>query len=153
MRYAFRLSSADPSSDLQLPSTTFPTSVVDAFQVVDNYLVANNINDCSIAIGSGTSSGLTWTFTANGNGCPTAGLTVAINRGYYFAATAAMQPATTNCVPPSLGGGPAQTAVIGTCVSIRYAYRWRFGRVANILGSSTVLPSTIAVASVAMNEN
>jgi Flp pilus assembly protein TadG len=152
-RDAARVAAAGPANDLQHPSTTFPISVVDAFQVIENYLVANNINDCSINIGTGTPSGLTWTFTANGNGCPAAGLTIAINRGYYFAAAAAMQPATTNCVPSALGGGPAQTAVIGTCVSIQYAYPWRFGRVANILGSSTVLPSTIAVASVAMNEN
>jgi Flp pilus assembly protein TadG len=152
-RDAARVSAAGPANDLQHPSTTLPVSVVDAFQVVDNYLVANNINDCNISLGTGSLSGLTWTFTANGNGCPTAGLTIAINRGYYFAEAVAMQPATTNCVPPALGGGPSQTAVIGTCVSIQYAYPWRFGRVANILGSSTVLPSTITATSVAMNEN
>jgi hypothetical protein len=144
-----RVAAADPANDLQSP---LPASVVDAFQEVDDYLLANNINDCGITQ-AGSQAGLTWTFTASGNGCPPLGLTIIINRGYYFPAAAATQPVSVLCQPPGMGGGPAQTAVIGTCVSIQYGYQWRFGRIASILGSGTALPTTISGAAVAMNEN
>ncbi len=147
-RDSARVAAADPANDLQSP---LPASVIDAFQVIDHYFLASNINDCGITLSS--SPTLMWTSTANGNGCPPAGLTIIINRGYYFAAAAATQPANVNCLAPPLGGGPNQTLVIGTCVSIQYAYAWRFGNVANLLGRSTGLPSTISAASVAMNEN
>lgn len=149
-RDAARVAAADPANDLQSPGA--PASVIDAFQVVDNYLVANNISDCSILTAPPSKTGLTWTYNATTN-CPPGGLTIIINRGYYFAAAAAAQPANVNCQSQPLGGGPTQTAVIGTCVSIQYAYEWRFGRIASVLGANTVLPSTIAVAAVAMNEN
>lgn len=151
-RDAARVAAADPANDLQSPGA--PASVIDAFQVVDNYLVANNINDCGITVPTSPTGVLTWTSTSpSGSGCPAPGLTIIINRGYYFAAAAAAQPANVNCQSQPLGGGPTQTAVIGTCVSIQYAYEWRFGRIASVLGANTVLPSTIAVAAVAMNEN
>jgi Flp pilus assembly protein TadG len=148
-RDAARVAAADPASDLQSFSTSAPASVIAAFYVVDNYLVANNINDCGITPSS-SPSGLTWTFTANGNGCPTGGLTIVINRGYYFPLTGGTLPSAT-CSSGTVSS--SQTAVIGTCVSIQYAYQWRFGRVASILGSTMALPSSITVAAVAMNEN
>jgi len=151
-RDAARVAAGDPASDLRSPSTFAPASVIDAFQIIDNYLVANNINDCGINLSS-SPTGLTWTSTATGNGCPNPGLTIVINRGYYFSAGAATQPANVNCQPPALTGGSTQTEVIGTCVSIQYVYPWRFGRIASVLGANTVLPSTITVAAVAMNEN
>jgi len=152
-RDAARVAAADPANDLQSPSTSAPVSIIDAFLDVDNYLLANNINDCGIALAAGTSTGLTWTFTASGNGCPPGGLTIIINRGYYFSAALATQAANVNCQSQPLGGGATQTAVISTCVSVQYGYQWRFGRIASILGGSTVLPSTISAATVAMNEN
>jgi Flp pilus assembly protein TadG len=152
-RDAARVAAGEPASDLQAPSTSDPASVMDAFQDVDNYLLANNINDCGILLSSGSASGLTWTFSADGNGCPTAGpnagLTIVIDRGYYFPKTGATLPSVP-CTPQNPG---SQTAVIGTCVSIRYSYQWRFGRVASLLGASQSLPNTITAAAVAMNEN
>jgi len=150
-RDAARVAAADPANDLYSPSATapIPLSVMDAFRDVDSYLFLNRINDCGI-VASGSPVGMTWTFTGTGNGCPPPGLTIIINRGYYFSAAAASQPAS-NCSTPQLGG--AQTVIIGTCVSIQYVYQWRFGGVANILGASTVLPTTITAAAVAMNEN
>jgi hypothetical protein len=71
-----------------------------------------------------------------------------INRGYYFPA-AGGQPAGVDCLPQSPGG----SAVIATCVSIQYAYPWRFGRAASLLGSAVTLPTTINATAVAMNEN
>jgi len=152
-RDAARVAAADPTNDLQSPSTSAPASIIDAFQDIDNYLLANNINDCGINLITGPPTGLIWTFAANGNGCPAAGLTIIVNRGYYFSPNLATQPANVNCQPPALSGGPTQTAVIGTCVSIQYAYQWRFGRVASILGSSQTLPPVISATAVAMNEN
>jgi Flp pilus assembly protein TadG len=148
-RDAARVAAADPASDLRSPSTNAPASVIDAFQIVDNYLVANKINDCNIQPSS-SPTGLTWTSTANGNGCPNPGVTLVINRGYYFSAAAAAQP-TLNCSAPQLAG--PQTLVIATCVSIQYPYQWRFRGIASILGANTSLPTTITAAAVAMNEN
>jgi Flp pilus assembly protein TadG len=146
-RDAARAAAADPASDLQSAS---PLSVSDAFQVVDSYLLANNINDCGITLSTTPSGVLTWTSTATGNGCAAGGLTLIINRGYYFSATGAALPSV-HCT--SQNPGRSQTAIIGTCVSIQYAYAWRFGRVASLMGRAVTLPSTISAAAVAMNEN
>jgi Flp pilus assembly protein TadG len=152
-RDAARTAAADPANDLQSFSTSAPISVIDAFQVVDNNLIANNINDCGVTQASGTSSGLTWQFSVVPTSTSPCGITLTVNRGYYFAAGAATQTANVTCQTQSLAGGPTQTAVIGTCVSIQYGYQWRFGRVASVLGVTSSLPSAIIVTAVAMNEN
>jgi Flp pilus assembly protein TadG len=149
VRDGARVAAADPASDLSSPISA-PTSVIDAFQVVHNNLLANNINDCGIpsATAPTTTSGLTWTYTGTTN-CPPGGLTIIINRGYYFPANSTtLAPVT--CAPQPLAG---QAAVIGTCVSIKYAYPWRFGKVASLLGSAASLPTQVTAAAVAMNEN
>ena len=149
-RDAARHAAAEPINDL---STSLPVSVSDSFSMIDNYLVANQVNDCGISLSSATVSGTTWKYAAPGNGtngCPTAGLTIIINRGYYFPAATGNLPAGADCVPQSVAG---QTAVISTCVSIQYGYQWKFGRAASLLGSTPVLPPTITVTAVAMNEN
>jgi Flp pilus assembly protein TadG len=144
-RDAARVAAADPGSDLTSAS---PTSVIDAFQVVQNYLAANGINNCGIT-STGTKSQLTWTFTASGNGCPSPGITLIVNRGYYFAPSAAGQPVSISCQPAST---PA-SAVVGTCVSLQYNYPWRFGRLSYLFGQTAALPSSISAATVAINEN
>ena len=145
-RDAARAAAAESATDL---SRSLPVSVNDAFLAADNYLAANQINDCGIAA-TGSPTGLTWTFTASGNGCASPGLKLIINRGYYFPQTGAALPSVT-CASQSVAGG--QTAVIATCVSIQYAYKWRFGRVASLLGSAVALPTEISATAVAMNEN
>lgn len=145
-RDAARAAAAEPASDLSNP--TLPTSVSDTFQSVKNYLATNNINNCGIAAPVHT-TGLTWKSTATGNGCVTPGLILTINRGYYFPQTGASLPSV-SCTSQAPG---AQTAVIGTCVSIQYPYPWRFGRVASLLGSAVALPTEISATAVAMNEN
>jgi hypothetical protein len=149
VRDGARVAAADPASDLSSPIPV-PVSVIDAFQVVHNNLLANNINDCGIPLATAptTTVGLTWTYTGT-TSCPPGGLTIIINRGYYFPPTGATLPAVT-CVSQNPGGA---TAVIGTCVSIQYAYPWRFGKVASLLGSAASLPVQITAADVAMNEN
>lgn len=153
-RDAARAAAAAPISDL---SATTPVSVNDAFWIVDNYLIANKINDCGIGPSNETVPGpgsTTWQYAISGSppsGCPSAGLTITINRGYYFPATAAAQPASVDCARQAVS--TIQTAVISTCVSIQYGYQWRFGRAASLLGSTPFLPSTITAVAVAMNEN
>lgn len=152
-RDAARAAAADPANDLQSPVSALPASVSDSYQVVFNYLIANKINTCGMTVNPSifvTGPGETWTFTSNTNGCVGTGLTIIINRGYIFTANGGSQPANLNCSSQSAGG---QTAVIATCVSIHYAYQWRFGRVASLLGSTTALPSNISATAVAMNEN
>jgi len=144
-RDAARAAAAGPAGDL---TSSRPVSVSDAFQVIDNYMVANQLNDCGITQ-SASPSGLTWTSTAAGNGCASGGLRIIINRGYYFPATGATLPSAT-CTSQAAGTG--QEALIGTCVSVRYAYPWKFGRAASLLGRSTALPNITAVG-VALNEN
>jgi Flp pilus assembly protein TadG len=144
-RDAARAAAAEPASDL---GRTLPMSVNDAFLAAKNYLAANQINDCGIATGA-SPTGLTWRFTASGNGCAAPGLTLTINRGYYFPQNSSTLPSV-NCASQAPGG---QIAVVGTCVSIQYPYPWRFGRVASLLGSAVALPTQISATAVALNEN
>lgn len=147
-RDAARAAAVDPVNDLLQPSSALPQSVTDAFYTVDNGLLASKLSDCGVTA-SGAPSGLTWTFTASGNGCPAIGLTITINRSYYFPPTGAGLP-TVNCTAQPPNG---QTTLVGTCVSIQYFYPWRFGRAASLLGATTVLPAQVAGIAVAMNEN
>jgi hypothetical protein len=123
---------------------------MDAFETVDNYLKGSRMNDCNVK-SIGPPSGLTWTFKSPGgmNGCPSPGLTVVINRGYSFPPTGAVAPDLT-CQSQALNG---QMALIGTCVSIQYAYPWKFGRAAKTLGRNVALPAQISAVAVALNEN
>jgi Flp pilus assembly protein TadG len=144
-REAARVAAADPSSDL---GNSVPASIADAYQVINNYLLANQISPCGMTL-SGPTSGTTWTIT--GNPCAGGELIITINRGYYFQlAEGTDTPAPATCVSQSGGSRPS---VIATCVSIQYPYQWQFGRAASLLGSSTSLPNPITAIAVAMNEN
>jgi Flp pilus assembly protein TadG len=150
-RDAVRVAAADPASDVPSSTSAVPASVSDAFQLISNYFVANKINLCGMTTASFVhTSPEVWTYSDNGNGCPSAGVTVIINRGYYYPQSLSSQPANATCTPQALGG---QTAMISTCVSISYPYQWRFGRVASLLGSGPALPPTLTATAVAMNEN
>jgi len=150
-RDAARTAAADPASDVYQFSTSVPVSVSDAYQTIDNYLATNRINDCGTTAGSFSfTAPATWTYSSTGHGCPGNGLTIIINRIYYFPANGAAQAPNVNCTSTAVNG---QTIVISTCVSIQYAYQWRFGRVASLLGSRPGLPDDITAVSVAMNEN
>ena len=150
-REGARVAAAAPANDLGNPSNPVPTSVDLAFKVVDNYLQAENINDCSISTVSPSPSGLTWTYTANANGCPTGGLTIAINRGYVFPPTGASSP--TGCTSQSSAGSTLN--IVTTCVSVTYAYKWRFNSVITLLvpGATYAGVSNLNTTAVAFNEN
>ena len=145
-----RAAAGDPSGDVLPAALPPPQSVIHAFQIVYSYLVANNLNVCGMtATLAPAVSGLTWTYSSTGNGCPSPGLTILVNRGYYFPSTGANLP-TATCTPQAPG---SQTAMVGTCVSIQYPYPWRFGKVASLLGSNNALPQTINAIAVSLNEN
>lgn len=149
-RDAARTAASDSGSDLPTSASGngIPTSVTDVFYVVDNYLVANNLNDCNVNA-TPSISNLTWTFTGSGSGCVAPGLTIIVNRGYYYPAIGAAAP-TPTCIAQNPGG---QVAILSTCVSIQYAYPWKFGRAASLLGFGTMLPTTISAVAVSANEN
>jgi hypothetical protein len=136
-REGARVAAADPASDM---AASVPVSVNDAFQVIDNYLLSENINDCGL---SGTTpptptqSALTWTYAATGSGCPGSGITLTINRGCQ---TTVSQNSNT-------------VYLIGTCVTIDYGYKWRFNSVGGLFGGRVFGPSTITTAAAAFNEN
>lgn len=146
-RDAARAAAADPATDL---SSSLPYSVNDAFHVFDNYLKANNINDCGVTTPTPNGQTLTWQSTV-GSSNSICGITIIINRGYYFPLATPLAPPGVLCTPAKPVG--VATQVIGTCVSIRYNYQWRFRQVASLLGGNTLLPTNISAVAVAMNEN
>lgn len=138
-RECARVAASDPADDLTLfTPNPVPASVSDAFQVVDNYLISEKINDCGLATSTPPSpSGLKWIYTSTGSGCPGSGITLTIDRGCKSAI--AINSNTVN--------------LIGTCVTLSYAYKWQFNNVASSLGWTGSGPSTLTVTAGAYNEN
>jgi Flp pilus assembly protein TadG len=136
-RETARVAAADPANDLGAPSAPVPASIGDAFQVADNYLIAEKINDCGLAgAGAPAVAGLTWTYTSTGT-CPGAGISLVINRGCV------------NQIPTT----PGVLNLIGTCVTISYAYKWQFNNVAATFGWTSPALNTMTVTAGAFNEN
>jgi Flp pilus assembly protein TadG len=136
VRDAARVAAADPANDLGSPSG-IPASVSDAYQVVDNDLKAEKINDCGLSGATPTAAGgLSWQSTAN-TGC-SGTLVLTINRG---------------CVVANQTLGTTSTDVIDTCVTIKYPYQWRYFSVASLVGGTGSGPATISTTGTAFNEN
>lgn len=147
-REAARVAAADPAGDVGNLSSGVPSSVRHALRAVDSYLTANRLNDCGLSTKTPTASGVTWTYAIAPTGTPPCGITLIINRGYIFPVTSTTPPAVT-CQSQAAG---AQN-LVGTCVSIQYAYPWKFARVASLLGRNASLPTDISAVAVALNEN
>jgi Flp pilus assembly protein TadG len=135
-REGARVAAADPASDL---GATRPVSVLDAFWVVDNYLISEKINDCGLNGTAPTGTGLIW--ASNTASCPALGLStgisLTINRG---------------CITqPTING--ATVNVVSTCVTIQYPYKWQYSSVTGLLGITFIGPSTITTTATAFNEN
>jgi Flp pilus assembly protein TadG len=136
-REGARAAAADPANDLSGVASGVPVSVSDAFQVVDNYLLAEKIHDC--ALGGATitpGGGLTWSATSTGT-CPGGGIIFSINRG---------------CVTQQTLAGTS-TSMVATCVTITYPYAWRFNTVSSLLGRTILGPNNLTTTAVAYNEN
>jgi Flp pilus assembly protein TadG len=134
-REGARVAASDPQNDL---AASVPASVWDAFWVVDNYLISEKINDCGLAGQTPAVSGttLTWIAAASGSGCPGGGINLTINRG---------------CVT-TIGTGANTVRLIGTCVTLTYAYKWQFGNVAGLFGGTFTGPSNLTTTATAYNE-
>jgi len=140
-REAARVAAADPATDLASPSASAPVSISDAVQVVDTYLLSENLGDCGIASATlPAPSALTWTITSSAGKCPGGaggpGLTLKVNRG---------------CVTKATIGG-IQVDLIETCVTLKYPYVWQFNSVAVWFGGFTG-PTIITTGATALNEN
>jgi Flp pilus assembly protein TadG len=131
-RDSARVAAADPANDLGNTGAV-PVSVSDALQVVDNYLLSERMNDCGLLSGAYTQTQQTWTYTANGGGCPSTGITLTINRGCLTLEN--------------------NVNVVGTCVAIRYPYQWQYGYVSSLFGPTLTLPTTVIGSAAAFNEN
>jgi Flp pilus assembly protein TadG len=136
-REAARVAAADPANDLGNASGV-PVSVLDAFFVVDNYLISEKLNDCGLGTPDlpTTSGTLTWVSTASG--CPGGGtLRLTINRG---------------CVKTQAISGNTVN-LVGTCVTILYPYKWQYSSVTGLLGITFIGPTGITTTASAFNEN
>ena len=131
-----RVAAADSGSDLGKPIGV-PASVGDSYQVVDNHLLAEKINDCGLNGTTPTATGLVWKSPAL-TGCPGGtGMVLTIDRG---------------CISKQTLNG-VSTDVVNTCVTIQYPYQWRYGGVAGLVGGTFIGPTTINVTATALNEN
>jgi len=140
-REAARVAAADPASDLGSPSGAQPASVLDAFYVVDNYLISEKLNDCGLNtpdLPTQTGGTLTWVSTTTGcSGGASGNLTLTINRG---------------CVKTQAISGNTVN-LVGTCVTIRYPYKWQYSSVTGLLGITFIGPTGITTTASAFNEN
>ncbi len=138
-REAARVAAADPANDLG--SSVQPASVLDAFYVVDNYLISEKLNDCGLSgtLPTQTAGTLTWVSTVSGcpGGGPSGTLTLTINRG---------------CVKTQAIGGNTVN-LVGTCVTILYPYKWQYSSVTGLLGITFIGPTGITTTASAFNEN
>ena len=139
-REGARAAASGPANDLTAPTTSTgaPASVNDAFSVIDNYLTSEQISDCGISSTPTSNTGLIWVYKGTGNGCPGNGLQVTINRG---------------CIRAQNLGGPTIN-IVGTCVDVKYTYKWRFNSVITLVAPATYNSTTdLAGSAMAMNEN
>jgi Flp pilus assembly protein TadG len=138
-REGARVAAADPANDLSNTSAV-PVSVSDAYQVVDNYLLSEKINDCGLQGTTPTASALTWTSPAL-TGCQNnTGLVLSINRG---------------CISPqtvTFAGSTVPMNLVGTCVTLVYPYVWQFTSVAGLFSRFTG-PTNITTSAIAFNQN
>jgi Flp pilus assembly protein TadG len=139
-REGARVAASDPANDLaSLPPSGVPASVFDAFWVVDNYLVSENINPCGLSVAKpAQTTGLTWVSTTTGcPGGPSGSLQLTINRG---------------CITQQALNG-VTVNVVSTCVKILYPYKWQYSSVTSLFGITFIGPTSITTTSTAFNEN
>jgi|SRR5271165_6612842 len=139
-REGARVAAADPANDLGNVSIVPPASVIDAFYVVDNYLISEKINDCGLASARPALTGGTLTWVSTTTGCPggpSGSLVLTINRG---------------CVTQQSINGTTLN-MIGTCVTLLYPYKWQYSSVTGPLGVRFIGPTSITTTATAFNEN
>jgi Flp pilus assembly protein TadG len=141
-REGARFGSSLPTNDLLSPAGACgaPSSVCAIRDLVDSYLQAGRVNDCSLSTATGSATTMTWTYSASGNACPGM-LTLTIEREYSF--------------PETVTGGAGSTNinVISTRVTVSYPYKWRFNNVIQFLapGASYAGVTQISTDAIAPN--
>lgn len=137
-REGARFAANQSTMDLNRVTST-PASIAAVRDVIDSYLLANNVNDCGLnAATAGSPAGWSWTFTATG--CPGGNFTLTINRGYTFTTTS------TNA------GNNVTVTVEATQVVMSYPYQWQFNQVVRIIGGNIAV-SPIPTSAVVQNLN
>lgn len=142
-REGARFASNQSSGDLTNSGTNCspaPDSICAVRDVVDSYLIANNVNDCGLKTNTTTITplNLQWTFTATG--CTAGNFTLVINRGAIFTTTP--------------GGTGTPLIVEGSQVSLSYPYVWQFNRVVQLIAPGSAYgPAQIPVSAVMQNIN
>jgi Flp pilus assembly protein TadG len=115
-REGARFASSQSSTDLTNP---VPPSVNAVRDVIHNYLLADEINDCGLeTVAPAPNVGLAWIYTAN-TGCPAA-LTLTIDRGNTYQTTSA---------PP--------LTVEASHITISYPFQWRFNRIIKLVAPTS----------------
>jgi len=127
-----------PTSDLSNGSCngggSAPCSVISVRNVVDDYLTAEEVNDCGLLrTGGSPSGGMEWTFQSSGNGCPPLTFSLSIERGFA-----------------STGGG---VNAVTTRVIMSYPYAWRFGHVIGLLTPGRTFTGTSLIKAEAIVPN
>jgi Flp pilus assembly protein TadG len=143
-REGARFGSSLPTNDLLSPAGACgaPSSVCAIRDLVDSYLRAGRVNDCSLSTQSarGSAATMTWSYSAFGNACPGT-LTLTIERGYSFVETV------------TGGTGSTNINVISTRVTVSYPYKWHFNNVIQLLapGASYAGVTQISTDAIAPN--
>jgi Flp pilus assembly protein TadG len=117
-REGARFASAIPTNDLSSGGT--PNSVLSVRNSIDNYMIAEQINDCGLITQPGAGANLKWTFTtaSGANGCP-GPMTITIDRS--------------KAAPATVTGATGTINVISTQVTISYPHKWQFGNVVGLI--------------------
>lgn len=126
-REGARFASNQSTSDL---TTNPPASILATRDVIGNYLIANQVNDCGLNSAPASNTGWVWQF--NATGCSAGEMTLRIDRGHIVSYT-----------PP--GGLPI--SVETTQVTLDYPYQWQFNQVVKLIApganyGNTQIPTT-----------
>ncbi|HEY1271859.1 MAG TPA: TadE family protein [Terriglobales bacterium] len=142
-RFAANHSTADLTSN-GAACAPAPDSICAVRDVVDAYLVSNNINDCglsNIATAPVAQTAGTWRWTFTASGCAGGSFTLVIDRGATF---------------PFVDPGSGNTVTVeATQVSMNYPYQWHFNRVIRLVvpGASYAAITQIPTTAVMQNLN
>jgi Flp pilus assembly protein TadG len=133
-REGARIAASDPASDLADPPSV-PVSVMDAYYVIDSYILAEQMSDCGLSSVT-PKLGPTLTWSATASTCPGGtSLVLTINRGCWATES----------------NGTVDT--VNTCVTIQYPYKWQFTGVSGLFGNNFTPTSSITTSASAFNEN
>jgi Flp pilus assembly protein TadG len=141
-RFAANQSTSDLTVAQSQQTPCLPASICAVRDVVDAYLVTNNINDCGLASASSAQPNppqWIWTFTATG--CAAGNFVLTINRGFTFNETV------------SSGGTNVTVTVEATQVTMSYPYPWQFNRIMTVLVPGTNYSAVTQIPTSAVMQN